>query len=159
MGKSALENTNMLSSLLCAKDFASDFSPTVAGASLISYSDIVRRPEHAQKLLLASAHIAMAYDVLLGKPLAPAFWKIRYRMRKHLSRKTVFSGKLAWKNGRHQPYSGPIYGLVESLTLPAGKILVESPTNWRKVDKNRHDRISALHAFAQANSRGRCTCC
>lgn len=66
-------NTNMLSSLLCANDFAQKFFGAGGKKLLISYSDIVWHPDHARKLMAASAHIAIAYDRLWEK-----LWRLRF---------------------------------------------------------------------------------
>lgn len=66
------QNTNMLSSLLCAGAFARDFFARGGRKILISYSDIVYRPEHARKLASAGGHIAIAYDTQ---------WEVLWRLR------------------------------------------------------------------------------
>lgn len=66
-------NTNMLSSLLCANDFAQKFFDTGGQRLLVSYSDIVWHPDHAKKLIETSAHIAITYDRLWEK-----LWRLRF---------------------------------------------------------------------------------
>ncbi len=128
------ENTNMLSSLLCAKDFASDFFANGGRRLLISYSDIVWRPEHAQKLLQASAHIAMAYDVLWE-----SLWRLRFE--DPLSDAETFVQKdgllreIGLKTDDISRIQGQYMGLL-SLDAAGWQILVESANELgAKVDK------------------------
>ncbi len=67
------DRTNMLSSLLCARDFAARFFAGGGDKLLVSYSDIVWRPGHAKKLLEAKAAIAISYDLLWEK-----LWRLRF---------------------------------------------------------------------------------
>lgn len=66
-------NTNMLSSLLCAHPFAEEFFAKGGEKLLVSYSDIVWKPEHAKTLLRAAEHIAIAYDLLWE-----SLWRLRF---------------------------------------------------------------------------------
>lgn len=66
-------NTNMLSSLICAKNFVQEFFNKGGERLLISYSDIVWHPDHAKKLLETPAHIAIAYDRLWE-----SLWRLRF---------------------------------------------------------------------------------
>lgn len=66
-------DTNMLSSLLCARDFAEKFFSRGGERLLISYSDIVWRSDHAAKLLRSNAPVAVAYDTLWEN-----LWRLRF---------------------------------------------------------------------------------
>ena len=66
------EKTNMLSSLLCAEDFA---QKTFAGGVekiVVSYSDIVYHHDHVRNLLACGQNIAMTYDTQWE-----SLWKLR----------------------------------------------------------------------------------
>ncbi len=67
------QNTNMLSSLLCAEDFASNCFANGIDKLIISYSDILYHRGHIQKLISAKGHIAIAYDTLWAE-----LWDLRF---------------------------------------------------------------------------------
>lgn len=66
-------STNMLSSLLCAQNFADDFFASGGRRLLVSYSDIVWRSKHARELMKTNFHIAIASDLLWEN-----LWRLRF---------------------------------------------------------------------------------
>lgn len=65
--------TNMVHSLLCAKDFAKKFFEAGGERLIVSYSDIVYHPDHIKKLLQTTANIAIAYDTEWEQ-----LWRLRF---------------------------------------------------------------------------------
>lgn len=65
--------TNMLSSLLCAGEFARSAFASGHDRLVISYSDIVYHPSHAGQLACANTPIAIAYDTMWH-----SLWNLRF---------------------------------------------------------------------------------
>lgn len=65
--------TNMLSTLLCARDFARRAFEQGVGRLVVSYSDIVYHPEHVRGLLASKHSIALSFDTR-WEPL----WRLRF---------------------------------------------------------------------------------
>jgi choline kinase len=66
-------NTNMVSTLLCANQFADDVFSKGVERLVVSYSDIVYHSEHVRKLLLCDKNIAITFDTQWE-----ALWKLRF---------------------------------------------------------------------------------
>lgn len=66
-------NTNMVSTLLCADDFARDVFSQGIGRLVVSYSDIVYHPDHVRRLLTCDAGIALTFDTQWE-----ALWRLRF---------------------------------------------------------------------------------
>lgn len=65
--------TNMLSTLLCADEFAKKFFGEGGEQLVVSYSDIVYSPDHVCQLLKAQENIAITYDADWE-----ALWRLRF---------------------------------------------------------------------------------
>lgn len=128
------EHTNMLSSLLCAKDFANVFFANGGKRLLVSYSDIVWRPEHAKRLLQANAPLAMAYDVLWE-----SLWRLRFEDplsdAETFLQKDGFLQEIGLKTDDISRIQGQYMGLL-SLDAAGWQTLVEMASELgEKVDK------------------------
>lgn len=144
------ESTNILSSLLCARDFASGFFATGGKRLLISYSDIAWRPEHAKRLLQANEHIAMAYDLLWE-----SLWRLRFE--DPLSDAETFVQKdgllreIGLKTDDISRIQGQYMGLL-SLDAAGWQTLLESAAELgEKVDKT--DMTAFLRFMLSRNIR------
>lgn len=67
------EQTNMLSTLLCADSFAHDVFAHGVERLVVSYSDIVYHTDHVRKLLACPSDIAITYDTAWN-----ALWTLRF---------------------------------------------------------------------------------
>lgn len=65
--------TNMLSTLLCARDFARHAFEQGVKRLVVSYSDIVYHPEHVRRLLACKTGIALSFDTQWEK-----LWTLRF---------------------------------------------------------------------------------
>lgn len=65
--------TNMVSTLLCADQFARDVFSKGGERLVVSYSDIVYHPEHVRKLLSCDSSIALTFDTQWEM-----LWKLRF---------------------------------------------------------------------------------
>lgn len=65
--------TNMVSSLLCAGDFAGKFFAEGGRRLVVSYADIVYHPDHVRRLLSAAEDMALTYDTRWEE-----LWKLRF---------------------------------------------------------------------------------
>lgn len=108
----AWASANMLSSLLCADEFARKAFECGVEKIIVSYSDIVYHPDHALKLLERDERIAITYDLLWDK-----LWKLRFGERALLDAETFrqLDGRLQEIGGKTAVFSdiqGQYMGLL-----------------------------------------------